>query len=378
MERARAVLRDGYEGAIRAAKARDPHGRVLGAFPVWSPFEIYRAAGFRVIGLIGGGTSIELLHADARFQSFVCSIAKSTLELGLQGKLEGLDAAVFHSICDVARNLASVFRRNFPAMHVEYIHLPQGEATDDALAYTAAEFRRVARNLNRRFGAPVREDRLRTEIARGNEIRRTVRRLYDLRAAQPEKVPSAELALLMRAQTLMDPSDWLALARDAEADFRAREAKPRDQVRAVLHGAFCEPPPIGLIEAVERAGCYLLDDDVLSGWNWFEGDVDEDGDPFVALARAYLMRSRPSPVRLDPARPRDRALVERVRARKADAVLFLFAKFCEPALFDYVLDRRAVEAAGLPHLRLEFEEKMWTFERPRTEVETFAESLLFD
>ncbi len=34
-----------------------------------------------------------------------------------------------------------------------------------------------------------------------------------------------------------------------------------------------------------------------------------------------------------------------------------------------------VEAAGVPHLLLEFEEKMFTFERLRIEVETFVESL---
>jgi benzoyl-CoA reductase/2-hydroxyglutaryl-CoA dehydratase subunit BcrC/BadD/HgdB len=33
---------------------------------------------------------------------------------------------------------------------------------------------------------------------------------------------------------------------------------------------------------------------------------------------------------------------------------------------------------GIPFLLLEFEEKMFTFERLRTEVETFVESLVFD
>jgi len=54
------------------------------------------------------------------------------------------------------------------------------------------------------------------------------------------------------------------------------------------------------------------------------------------------------------------------------------AKFCEPALFDYVIFRRELEKENIPHLLIEFEEKMWTFERTRGEVETFVESLLFD
>ena len=59
-------------------------------------------------------------------------------------------------------------------------------------------------------------------------------------------------------------------------------------------------------------------------------------------------------------------------------MILLIAKFCEPAYFDYVLFKRELEAAGIPHLLLEFEEKAFTFERLRSEVETFVESLLFD
>ncbi|MCC6742803.1 MAG: 2-hydroxyacyl-CoA dehydratase, partial [Acidobacteria bacterium] len=70
-------------------------------------------------------------------------------------------------------------------------------------------------------------------------------------------------------------------------------------------------------------------------------------------------------------------LVEKVRNRKADAVIMLVAKFCEPAYFDYVLFKQELEKEGIPHLLIEFEEKLFTFENLRMEVETFAESLLF-
>jgi len=36
-----------------------------------------------------------------------------------------------------------------------------------------------------------------------------------------------------------------------------------------------------------------------------------------------------------------------------------------------------LEHEGIPHLFLEFEEKMWMYDKIRTEVETFVESMLF-
>lgn len=349
----------------------------MGCFPVYSPMEIYHAAGFLPVGLVGGG-ELELTHADARFQSFICSIAKSTLELALQGRLQGFDAFAFHSICDVARNLAAIFTRNLPHAHVEYIHLPQGAPSEEAQRYLAAEFRRVRDRLSGKFRVPITDDRLRASVRTYNRARAAMRSLNALRAAHPERLAAADAFLLLRAGMLVPVEEWTELLAEAGRAAEASTAKARDHVRVVIEGAFCEPPPADLIENIERAGCYVLDDDLLAGWNWFEHDVSEDGDPMEVLASAYLHHSRPSSTRHDPSRPREEELVARARRLGAQAVLFLSAKFCEPALLDYVLYRRELAASDLPHLKMEFEEKMWTFERPRGEVETFVESILFE
>ena len=360
------------ESARRAARP------AVGCFPVYTPFELFHAAGTLPVGLLGAGGTLEIAHADARFQSFVCSIAKSTLELGLQKRLGDLSAVAFHSICDVARNLASVFERNFPDLHVEYIHLPQNANVPEAEDYLSAEYRRVLADLERWFECRVLDDDIAASIRLYNATRRKMRALYALRAEEPERLSVAECMLLVRAGTLLPPEEHARLLDRAVDEIRERDAHRMDRVRVVVEGAFCEQPPLGLVEVLEGAGCYVVDDDFLAGWRWFTDDVDESGDPVRALAQAYLAKSRVSSVRHDPEHPRPRDLVARVKKNHAQAVIFLPAKFCEPALFDQVLHRRALDLAGIPHLQVEFEEKMWTFERARGEVETFVESLLFD
>src|SRR3990167_11444895 len=100
-------------------------GKVIGCFPVYAPVEIPRALGMLPVGLFGGGNRVEIANADSRFQSFICSVVKSTLELGFVGKLDLFDGLLFHSICDPARNLASVMQRNFAERPAIYVHLPQ-------------------------------------------------------------------------------------------------------------------------------------------------------------------------------------------------------------------------------------------------------------
>ncbi len=359
-------------------KTRHPGGRAVAVYPVWAPVEIIHAAGMLPLALVGGGTSVELTHADARFQSFVCSIAKSSLELGFQGLVKGIDGFVFSNICDVARNLSSIFQRNFPDAFVEYLHLPQNSTSPAVARYTADELRRLADGFGTAFGLPVRPATLTKSIELYNTLRARLRDLYALRIEAPEKLSTVELYLALRAVALAPPEETLPELTALLADAAARPARRQDRMRVVLEGAFCEQPPLGLLEVLEEAGCYVVEDDLLLGWRWFTTPVPTDGDPFECLGAAYVDRAQPSSTRHEGREHRAQGLIEKVRRSRADAVVFTPAKFCEPALFDYVLMKQGLERANIPHLIVEFEEKMWTFERTRNEIETFVESMLFD
>jgi len=140
--------------ALAGAQERHPGVGGFGVFPVYAPVELIHAAGLMPVGLFGAGGKVELSNADSRFPSFICSIAKSTLELFLRGDMKPFTGAVFSSICDVARNLASLVKRNAPDLYIEYLHLPQNLYSAGSAAYTRAEFERFRTNLSARLGRP--------------------------------------------------------------------------------------------------------------------------------------------------------------------------------------------------------------------------------
>ena len=359
-------------------KTRHPDKKLIGCYPVYHPVEMIHAAGMVPVGVIGGGNRLEIANADSRFQSFVCSIVKSTLELGLTGRLDFLDGIVFHSICDPARNLGSVFTRNFPRLKVDYIHFPQNMTSPHTVDYLVSEYRRLVSGYEQLVGRTIRDDDLRRSITVYNEQRQLLRELYAIRSAKPQNLSTVESYILMRIGTLMPPEEHIPILKEALAAIRERDEKPKDRIRVVLEGSFCEQPPLELIEGLEAAGCYILDDDFLVGWRWFVEDIPSEGDPLRHLAESYLRRSVYSGVKHDTRESKSKHLIDKARETGASAVLILAAKFCEPALFDYALYKRALEKEGIPHLCLEFEEKMWIFDKARTEVETFVESMLFD
>jgi benzoyl-CoA reductase subunit C len=379
IERYAEIIGDLSFPEVRRWKEEHPGGKAIAHFPVYAPVELIHACGAFPVSLNGAGDRLDIQHADARFGSFICSIVKTTLEMGMTNHLDVMDGILFSTICDSARNLCYVLKRNYPNMYLDFMHLPHNPAPGSGVSqFLADEYTRIKTEIEAMTGKKATDDELRKSIALYNKNRSLLRDLYSLRSERPEVVRTSELYTLMRIGNFIPVethNQWLA---DALEDLRGRMAKSRDSIRVVIEGSFCEQPPLDLIKIIEDAGCYVVDDDFILGRRWFTEDVPVDGNPLLALADSYVNRSVYSSVRHDYRKPRHKELVKKVRSRNARAVIMLIAKFCEPALFDYVLFKRELEAQQIPHLLLEFEEKAFTFERMRTEVETFVESLLFE
>ena len=111
--------------SAREWKAADPKRKVIGYMPVYVPREIIHAAGMLPLGILGGGDQMEVIHGDAYYQSYICRIPRSTIELGLTKKLDFVDGMLFPSICDVIRNLSGMWQIMFPDTYVRYFDVPQ-------------------------------------------------------------------------------------------------------------------------------------------------------------------------------------------------------------------------------------------------------------
>ena len=371
---AREVLADpGYPTA--RAWARSGRGAV-GCFPVYTPQEIVHALGLLPVSLHGGGENVEISHADAALGSFLCSISKSTLELALTHRLDAFRAFVFPYICDVSRNLEGIFSRLLPQVSTHMLHLPQNFDSAASVPFLVAEYRRWVEKLEKVSGTRLTDEALRASIDTFTQHRTALAELARLRAEEPWKIDLSEDYLVRRLGGLLPRELHTTLVRRILEEVRGRERKRRDAIRLLVVGPFCEQPTLDLIDLVEEVGFYVVGDELLMLHPWYERPPDAP-DPLTALARAYVETPRDLGVRRAPF-PKGRAIVERVRSVRAEAVLFLTAKFCEPALEDVVLYRRGLEKEKVPYLHMEFEERSTTYEQTRLQLETFAESILFE
>jgi benzoyl-CoA reductase subunit C len=359
--------------SVREWKAAQPGRKAIGFMPIYVPREIVHAAGILPVGLMGG--DMEIIRGDAYYQSYICHIPRSTIELAVSGRLDALDGMIFPSICDVIRNLSGMWQLMFPDKYSRYLDLPQNYAPDIGGAFYRAELRTLLNDMQRISGVAATNERLLDSIRLYNENRARVQALYDLRAEQPWRVPTSELYLLLRAGNVLPVEKHSALLAGYRAAVEALDRPQLDNSRIVLTGAFCEQPPLGLIRAIERAGCYVVDDDFVLGSRWLERPVAESGDGIANLAQAYLDHSVQTASVYIADRPKGEALVTKCRQRKGEGVIFCAASFCDPALLDQPMLAKAVEAAAIPYTEFKYAENTGQFQAIKEQTGTFSDSL---
>ncbi len=352
---------------------RENGGKVIGHFQVYFPEEIAHAAGMLPFKV--RGAPVEPAQADSRFGSYLCSIIKTSLELALSQRVE-LDMFVTHPICDAARNLAGIWGRNFPYT-CQILYLPQNANSNHAVAYLRAEYDRLRREIEAIAGRRVTDDDLRQSIAVFNENRALLRALYAIKREKPWLLSADEAYVLVALGGLLPREEHNALLHALLPLIEEREAHPRDRIRVVIEGGFCEQLPLDLVRTIARS-CYVVDDDLLIGLRWLTEDVPLDGDPLLNLADCYIEKSSHSPVQHDLRKPKEDMLLKRIKDADAEAAIVMAAKMCEPGLEEQVAYVRTLDRENIPYFVSEFEESMTSFDSLEIQLETFLENLLFD
>ena len=376
VSRCQALFDDLDFTAVCDWKAAEPGRKVIGYLPVYVPREIIHAAGMLPVGILGGGDQLEVIHGDAYYQSYICRIPRSTIELAVTGRLDFLDGCLFPSICDVIRNLSGMWKLMFPDVYARYFDVPQNYVDEIGGNFYKRELQELREGLEKIGGRKFSDDDLNNSIAVYNENRRLVCEVYAFRAEQPWKAPSFEVYLLMRAGMVLPVEDHSQLMIDYLEAARAEDRPMRDNCRVVLSGVFCEQPPLGLIKSIELAGCYVVDDDFMLVTRWLLEDVPTDGDPIANLAHAFLHYSESTAAKYEPSQEeKGRYLLRAVERTGAEGVIFAAPSFCDPALLERPMLEHLLTDNNVPFIAFKYAENSGQMQPIREQAGTFADSI---
>jgi benzoyl-CoA reductase subunit C len=345
--------------------SRYPGHRAFGYLCPYAPLELLHAAGLvpiRLMQLAG-----PVVQANAHLPAFACALVRTVTERMLSGELDFLEGALFVHTCDTMQCAADIWRMASPRFKVLNFSLPTVLSHASAHDYLLAELHELASALQSAFGIEVNQEALRASIALYNEQRRLLAALYDHRGA----LPVDQLWSLTLAAMLMPPVEYNVVLGKALRQAADQQGLVTHGPAIILVGSVLDDPTIP--ELIAELGGQVVGDDLCTGSRYFDTLVDEQREPYVALADRYLLRT-PCPAKHDAARPHAGRLLDQVHRTRAQGVIFALPKFCDPHAFDYVPLAHALTEAGVPHLLIETDVTV-SAGQLRTRVQAFLEML---
>jgi benzoyl-CoA reductase subunit C len=147
---------------------------------------------------------------------------------------------------------------------------------------------------------------------------------------------------------------------------------PPEGARLFLAGSVCDQSAV--LDLFENSGASIVGDDLCTGWRYFAEDVRPEGDPLEALADRFIRRV-PCPCKYNPRIDRGEDFLTKVMASRAQGVVFLLLKFCDPHAFDYPYLKGKLDEKKVPSLLLEIEPGGIPHGAMETRLEAFVETL---
>ncbi len=344
-------IRAAASPGMEAGQWKKEHGKgIVGFLLTDVPEELIHAAGFLPYAVNAEEGRLEF--ADAHLQTWACSFTRNSLAAAVEGKLPFLDGLIIPQTCDTTRMLMGIWKHVMPLPYMENFRLPRQVERPSAREYLRGELARLKKSLETYRGSAITDDELRKSFSLFNNNRNLLRQLYLLHVESPQLLSDKELFVIIKAAMVMPREKLNDLLEQLLALLEKEREKygSAEKIRLLLSGTLLEP--LEILDYVAEAGGIVVSDDFQNGSRYLEGDVAETGDPMEALAERQITRM-PAAMYDPEKHKRTNYLLNQVREKAVDGVLFLHLKFCEPENYDYYDNMQAMEKEGIPAMRVE-------------------------
>ena len=348
--------------------------KVIGVLPYYAPEELVYAAGMVPMG-IWGSNKKTISRAKEYCATFYCTIAQLALEMLLDGTMDELDGLITPTICDTLRPMSQNFRvsigQKIPTIFLAH---PQNRFASWGIQFCVDQYNNVKKDLEKIAGHEITDEAIQNAIKVYNASRAARREFVKLASEHCDVVTPTLRSAVLKASFFMLKDAYTEKLQALNAELAALPVCDWKGVKIVTSGIICDNP--ALLQIFEENNIAIAADDVAHETRSFRTDAPEnEADPVRALALQFTAMDYDL-LLFDPKSNENRRgefVANLVKESGAQGLVLFMQQFCDPEEMEYPYLKKALDAAGVPHIKLGVDQQMRDFGQARTAIQAFAD-----
>ena len=362
--------------AAQLKKFKDEGKKVVGVLPYYAPEELVYAAGMVPMG-IWGSNDKTIVRSKEYCATFYCTIAQLALEMLLDGTMDQLDALITPTICDTLRPMSQNFRvavgSKIPCIFLAH---PQNRFADWGVEFCKDQYRSVLEKLAFLAGHDVTNKDILKAIKVYNASRAARREFVKLANEHCDVVNPIQRSAVLKASYFMLKDEYTEKLVALNEELKALPAANWKGTKVVTSGIICDNPK--LLQIFIDNNIAIAADDVAHESRSFRFDAPENvEDGLLALAMQFSSMDYDILLYDKNSNQNRRAedVVAKVKESGAQGLVLFMQQFCDPEEMEFPYLKKALDAAGIPFIKLGIDQQMRDFGQAATAIQAFADVL---
>ena len=349
--------------------------KVIGVLPYYAPEELVYAAGMVPMGMWGSNNK-SIVRAKEYCATFYCTIAQLALEMLLDGTMDQLDGLITPTICDTLRPMSQNFRVSIgDKIPTIFLAHPQNRFAPWGLQFCIDQYTNVRKMLDKISGHEMTDEDIRNAIKVYNASRAARREFVKLASEHCDVVTPTLRSAVLKASYFMLKDEYTEKLVALNEELKKLPVCDWKGVKVVTSGIILDNPT--LLKVFEDNKIAIAADDVAHESRSFRTDASEEGDPMMALAQQFADIDY-EVLLYDPKSAENRRgefVANMVKESGAQGLVLFMQQFCDPEEMEFPYLKKALDAAGVPFIKLGIDQQMRDFGQAATAIQAFAESI---
>ncbi|BBB90908.1 MAG TPA: acyl-CoA dehydratase activase [Methylomusa anaerophila] len=299
----------------------------VGYLCTYTPLELINAAGIAHARLFKMGNTEVVASGEQITQSVFCDFTKSILGAFKENDAlyKSLDKVYIFYTCDCIKKVGEAIGEFFAPSDI--YTLPRLRHKDSSRDYYRTVILHFQKSLEELSGNIITEEAVREQIKLYNKVRVLLKKISELRKRENPPITGKDFLELIKGYHYLPPQGLLELYGRIYDNLAAVPNKGQRKIRLMMAGGIVADGDRRLLELIEDdIGARIVVEDHCTGVRNILHTINEEGDPYQALAEGYLDQSPCT--RMKPLGESVDIAGELAKEYDVDGILYVYLKFC--------------------------------------------------